>query len=85
MVSKSSVEAEYRSMTETACEMIWLRSPLSKLGFAIQTPMATHCNNQTAIFIANNPIFYERTKHIEVDCHFVRDMVMKEVIFTPYT
>ena len=43
-----------------------------------------HCDNQVAIFIVNNLTFHERTKYIEVDCYYVRDMVMKWVICTPY-
>ena len=46
--------------------------------------MAMHCVNQAAIFIVNNPIFHERTKHIDVDYHYVYDMAMKGVIHTPY-
>ena len=44
-----------------------------------------YCDNQEAIYIANNPIFHERTKHIEVDCHYVREMVMNGIITIPYT
>ena len=72
-------------MAQTAYEMVWLRSFLSELDFSMRTPMAMHCDNQVAIFIANNPAFHERTKHIEVDCHYVRNLVMKGVICTPYT
>ena len=85
MVSKSSAEAEYRSMTQTACEIIWIKSLLEQLRFGVELPMSMWCDNQTAIFIANNPTFHERTKHIEVDCHYVRDLVMKGIISIPYT
>ena len=43
-----------------------------------------YCHNQATIFIANNPVFHERTKYIEVDCHFNRDLLMKKQIVTPF-
>ena len=72
-------------MAQTACEMMWVRSLLMELGFSVETPMAIHCNNQVAIFITNNPTFHESTKHIEIDRHYVRDMVLRGVISTSYT
>ena len=56
-----------------------------KLGFSMETPMAMYCDNQTTIFIANNPTFHERIKYIEIDCHYIQNMVMRGVISTPYT
>ena len=85
VVSKSSAEAEYKSMTHIACEMMWNKSLLLELGFTIEMPILMHCDNKTTIFIADNPTFHERTKYIEVDYHYVRNMVMKEIISTPYT
>ena len=47
-------------------------------------PMPMHCDNQATIFIVGNLAFHERTKHIEIDCHFIRDKVLMGVIFTPH-
>lgn len=47
--------------------------------------MPMYCDNQTTIFIASNTIFHERTKHIEVDYHFVLEAFMMKQVLTPYT
>ena len=74
VLSRSSAEAEYRSIAQTASEIVWLRLLLSEFGFSVQTSMLMHCDNQTVIVIANNLAFHERTKHIEVNCHFIRNL-----------
>ncbi|KAL0370902.1 UNVERIFIED_CONTAM: Retrovirus-related Pol polyprotein from transposon RE2 [Sesamum angustifolium] len=84
-VARSSVEAEYRAMAHTTSEILWLKNLLKELGFMYDDPVPMHCDNQAAIHIASNPIFHERTKHIEVDCHFVREAVMSREICTPFT
>ena len=84
-MSRSSTEAEYRSIAQTVYEMMWLKSLLVELDFSMEVPMSMHCDIQTVIFIANNPTFHKHTKQIEVDYHYVRDMVMRGIIDTPYT
>ena len=74
-VSRSSAEAEYRSLATTTCELKWLKGVLSCLGVSHSPPMHVYCDSQAALHIAKNPVFHERTKHIEVDCHFVRDEI----------
>ena len=71
VVARSSAEAKYCAMTHTASKMLWVCSLLHDLGIDVPTPMEMFCDNQTAIFITNNLVFHERTKHIEVDCHFI--------------
>ncbi|XP_020246308.1 uncharacterized protein LOC109824184 [Asparagus officinalis] len=56
VVSRSSAEAEYRAMAHTACEMVWLRKFMTELGFDQPGPMPMHCDNQSAIYIAQNPV-----------------------------
>nr|CAD1824666.1 unnamed protein product [Ananas comosus var. bracteatus] len=84
VVSRSSAEVEYRAMASTACELVWLKALPKDMGFNHDGPIQMKCDNQAAIHISTNPIFHERTKHIEVDCHFVREKVQEKVISTPY-
>lgn len=58
-------------MAATACLLIWLKGLVSDLGLSHQALMSLMCDNQAAMHIAANPVFHERTKHIEVDCHFI--------------
>ena len=68
--------------------MMWLKNLLLELGFKHHGLMLMFCDNQFAIYIAHNHLFHKRTKHIEVDCHLVRDAWTKKVISllsTPYS
>lgn len=71
-------------MANTICELTWLKAILSSLGVLHPQPIQLYCDNQAALHIAKNPVFHERTKHIEVDCHFVRDEVLKNTIQPSY-
>jgi len=63
-VTISSVEAEYKAMSHTECEMIWIQSLLCEMRVISPGSMMMHCDNQAATYVANNPVYHERTKHI---------------------
>jgi hypothetical protein len=84
VVARSSVEMEYRVMTSTASELIWIKQLLRDMGLKVDKPIQIFYDNQVAQHIALNPIFHERTKHIEIDCHFIREKLQAKEIETPF-
>lgn len=83
-ISRSSAEAEYRSVETPTCELKWLKGILSNLWVVHDKPMTIHYDSEVALHIAKNPVFHERTKHIEINCHFVWDEVLKDNIRPSY-
>lgn len=75
VVSRSSTEAEYRSLALATCELIWLHQLLRDLHISVTSIAKLFCDNKSAIHIAMNPVFHERTKHIDIDCHTVCDQL----------
>ncbi|XP_028090289.1 uncharacterized protein LOC114290545 [Camellia sinensis] len=83
-VSRSSTEAEYRSMASTTAELVWLQQLLKDLCISSSSPPVLWCDNISAMALASNPVFHSRLKHIEVDCHFIRDRVGSKQISLAY-
>ncbi|KAL0324731.1 UNVERIFIED_CONTAM: Retrovirus-related Pol polyprotein from transposon RE2 [Sesamum calycinum] len=72
-VSRSSAEVEYRSMASTVCDLMWISYLLHDFLVPVQRPIPFWCDNKVALHITANPVFHERTKHLNIDCHLVRD------------
>lgn len=70
---KSSAEAEYRSMADTCCELTWLLNLFKEFGVHNLTHVKLHCDNKSGFYISSNSVFHERTKHMEIDRHIVRE------------
>ncbi|XP_019053485.1 PREDICTED: uncharacterized protein LOC109114773 [Nelumbo nucifera] len=83
-VSKSFIESEYRAMSAACSEITWLRGLLTEIGFPQSNPTPLHADNISDTQIATNLVYHERTKHIEVDYHYIRDVVNTRVIYLPH-
>ena len=75
-VYRSSTEVEYCQLAYTATKISWLRSFFKDLGISLTTPLIW-CDNVSSISLASNPVFHARTKHLEVNYHYVRDKVTR--------
>ena len=84
VVARSSAEAEYRAMTLATCELIWLKHLLQKIRFGKDEQMELIYDNQAALHISSNPVFHERTKHVEVDCHFIKEKIASGCMTTSF-
>ena len=70
-MTRSSIEAENRALVDTTSELLWLQWLLKDLGVSTSFAIPLYCDNQSAIHIAHNDVFHKRTKHIEIDYHFI--------------
>ncbi|GJY72601.1 ribonuclease H-like domain-containing protein [Tanacetum coccineum] len=75
VTSRSSAEAEYRGVANVVAETAWVRNLLRELHSPLCTATLVYCDNISAVYLSSNPVQNQRTKHIEIDLHFVRDFV----------
>ncbi|GJW11582.1 ribonuclease H-like domain-containing protein [Tanacetum coccineum] len=73
-LSRSSAEAEYRGVVNAVAETCWLRNLLRELHTPLSSTTLIYCDNVSVVYVSSNPVQHQRTKHIEIDIHFVRDL-----------
>ncbi|XP_073101446.1 secreted RxLR effector protein 161-like [Elaeis guineensis] len=84
VVARSSAEAEYRAMALGIYELLWLQKLLQELQLLNKFPLRLYCDNKAAIEIVSNPIQHDRTKHIEIDRHFIKEKINQDQICITY-
>ncbi|GJX87951.1 uncharacterized mitochondrial protein-like protein [Tanacetum coccineum] len=83
-VSRSSCESEYRALANTASEIVWITHLLRELHVLPSGRPTLLCDNRSALFLSQNPISHKRAKHIDIDYHFVRELVLSGKLHTRY-
>ena len=84
VVSRSPAEAEFRALAQGLCEALWITAILRKLRCPIVSPVQLFCDNKSAISIAHDPVQHDRTKHIEIDRHFIKEKLESGCFCMPY-
>lgn len=84
VVARSSAEAEFRAMALGVCELLWVKIVLGDLGIDWKGTMKLYCDNKSAINIAHNPVQHDRTKHVEIDRHFIKEKLESGLLCMPY-
>ncbi|XP_057959488.1 uncharacterized mitochondrial protein AtMg00810-like [Malania oleifera] len=84
VVAQSCVEAEFRAVAQGICEGLWLLKLLEELQIPVKFPIKLYCDNKAIISISLNPVQDDRTKHVEVDQHFIKEKVEEGTIYLTY-
>jgi hypothetical protein len=83
-VSRSSTEAEYKAVVNATAEVMWIQTLMKEIGLKYPSMARLWCDNIGAKYLSANPVFHARTKHIEVDYHFVRERVASNLLQIDY-
>jgi hypothetical protein len=83
-VALSSAEAEYMAASQATCEAIWMRKILVGLFGQKMDPTVIYCDNQSCIKLSENPLFHDRSKHIDIWYHHLRDCVQRRIMLLEY-
>jgi len=84
IVILSTCEAEYVVAAASACQSVWLRNIMTQIGFNLDVPIKIYVDNVSAINLAKNLVFHQRSKYIDIRYHFLRDQVGKNMIKLEY-
>jgi len=71
-------------MATVTSEVIWIKAFLAAMGLFLKQPIKLFCDNQAALHIAKNPVFRKKTKHIKINCHFVRERILSGDLILSY-
>ena len=84
IVARSTAEAGLRSVAHGICEVLWLKILLEELEVMVKLPLRIYCDNNVAINISHNPVHHDRTKHVEIDKHFIKEKIEDGTICMTY-
>ena len=84
VVAKSFAETEFRAIAQRLCELLWLKIKIDDLRIKWDGPMKLNCDNKSAINIVHNPVQHDRTKHIEIDRHIIKENFEEGVVCLSY-
>ena len=80
----STIEVEYIALSVAVREVVWLHKLMTYLFDHEMDPTIIHCNNQSCVKLSENPVFHDRSKHIEIKYHYIRDMVQRKEVHVQY-
>jgi hypothetical protein len=80
IVALSTTEAKYIAMSSTSTQAIWMEILFEDLGMKVNKPIKVYCDNQSTISMTKNHVFHNRSKHIDIQHHFIRDLVQQQFI-----